>query len=150
MANGFYYNLTLKPHVRVIRGQRIVHCASSSRGSNKGPPRSGRTLDRPPGCCSCSGQSDERRAWGDPGGPWESLEKALGRPWETQKKKKRSAPGFEPRTFGTRSEGLNRSATEARADQGQERGVGARVGLPGQKMVDCFRHIGIGVCFFRS
>ena len=69
---------------------------------------------------------------------------------KAQKKKKRSAPGFEPRTFGTRSEGLNRSATEARADQGQERGVGGRgVPTPGQKMVDCFRHIGIGVCFFR-
>ena len=82
------FDITVKPHVRVIMGQRIFHCASSSRGSNTGP-------DGP--------VFDPRlllSQWKKPGRPWGSLEEALGRPWETQKKKKRSAPGFEPGTFG--------------------------------------------------
>ena len=37
---------------------------------------------------------------------------------EREKKEKRTAPGVEPGTFGLRAEGVNRSATEARADGG--------------------------------
>ena len=115
------------PHVRVIMGQRIFHFKSSSRGSNKGPPRSGRTLVRPPAAALEVEKAMKEGHEETLEGPGEASRRPWEGPGETQKKK--SAPGFGPGTFGFRAKCCNRSATEARADKGHGRGKGG-VALP--------------------
>ena len=90
------------PHVRVIMGQRIFHFKSSSRGSNKGPPRSGRTLVRPPAAALEVEKAMKEGHEETLEGPGEASRRPWEGPGETQKKKSRrrgSGPGplvFEP------------------------------------------------------
>ena len=128
-------------------GQRIVHCASSSRGSNKGPPRSGRTHVRPPGCCSCSGQSDERRARGVEG-PGQALRRPWAGPGRPKKRKKGRRRGSNLGPSGPEARVLTARPRRPERTKGRKGGWGAGVCPAGQKMVDFFRHIDIGVCFF--